>query len=361
MDLPLRALLLGLGWCVGWWLLWRVRAVPVLPAPADGPTLSVVVPARDEERALPALLEGLAGQTRPAAEILVVDDHSEDATAAVARSGGARVVRSEPLPDGWTGKPWAMWQGANAATGDVVVFLDADVEPSSALLERLAPCFDCHGGLLSVQPFHAVRRWWERASAFFNLVAIMGVGIASPRPSRRPTAFGPCMVCRRDRFLEHGSHPSVRGAVLEDVALARRFAAAGESVTAYGGRGLVAFRMYDRPAHLVEGWAKGFAAGAGSIPAGRLLLVIGWTTACLSAGWGIVSATALAVALYAAFAAQLFVMLRQVGRFGIVTALAFPLLGAVFVAVFVLSLVNAARGEVRWKGRAIRVRGARRT
>ena len=127
-------------------------------------------------------------------------------------------------------------------------------------------------------------------------------------------------------------------------------------MTTYGGGRLVAFRMYDRPARLVEGWAKGFAAGAGAIGPVRLVLVLAWVTACLSAGWGVVWASGIALALYGAFAVQLFVMLRQVGRFGPVTALLYPVLGAVFVAVFAWSLVLTARGEVRWKGRTVRLR-----
>ena len=100
---------------------------------------------------------------------------------------------------------------------------------------------------------------------------------------------------------------------------------------------------------------------AGSIPPVRLLLIVGWITACLSAGWGVIGGSTLAVSLSAAFAVQLFVMLRQVGSFGVVSALLYPVLGIVFVALFAWALVLAARGEVRWKGRTIRVRGARGT
>lgn len=360
MDLPVRPLLLGMGWCVGWWLCCRVRGVPdTVGSPSPPPALSVVIPARDEERALPTLLVGLAEQTTPAAEIIVVDDHSADRTARAAKAGGARVLSSAPLPDGWTGKPWALRQGVEAATSDVVVLFDADVEPAPELLERLGAYFGSHGGLVSVQPYHHVRHWWERASAFFNLVAVMGVGFASPRvPPRVRAAFGPCVACRREDYLRHADHPQVRRAVLEDVALARRFADAGEPVACFGGRRLVTFRMYDHPVRLVEGWAKNIAAGCGSISAARLVLVVAWMTACLAGGWGVIAGSWLAIGLYAAFALQLTVMLRQVGSFGPLTAALYPVLGAVFVAIFVWSLVLTARGEVRWKDRVIRLRGS---
>ena len=373
----MRVLLVGLAWLAGWWLCWRVRGVPLLgDLGVDPPRVSVVIPARDEARTLPTLLAGLAEQTMPAADIVVVDDHSSDATSAVAVAPGARVVTAPPLPAGWTGKAAALAAGAREAREDVVVLLDADVEPSRYLLARLASVFARTGGLVSVQPYHRVGSWWERASAMFNVVAVMGTGIASPRlpsrhlarsPDRSPArwlqrrpptaAFGPVMICRRDALLAHLEVSEVHGAVLEDVALARRFVAAGEQVTTFGGRDLVAFRMYDRPRALIDGWAKGFAAGAGATPLARLVLIVAWVTACLVAGWGGFAGTWVALGLYVAFAVQLLVMLRQVGRFGVATAVLFPVLATVFVALFAWSLLLTARGSVRWKGRTIRVRG----
>jgi 4,4'-diaponeurosporenoate glycosyltransferase len=317
------------------------------------------VPARDEERTLPSLLAGLAAQSVPAAEVIVVDDGSTDATAAVAATGSARVIAGAPVPEGWLGKPWALRQGIDAARTDVVVLLDADVEPSSDLLARLGSCFAMRGGLVSVQPYHRLERWWEHLSAFFNVVAVMGAGIASlVSPRRLRMAFGPCMIARRAELVAHLDDPSVRGSVLEDVALARAFSDAGAPVSAFGGHHLVAFRMYDAPRDLTDGWTKNFAAGAGSTPLLRLLLVVLWVTATLLAGVLLVpEAVWLAWLVYAVFAIQVWVMARQVGTFSIVVALAFGAFVVIFVAVFVWSLVRTARGEVRWKGRTIRLRG----
>lgn len=352
----MRPVLLGLGWLVGWCLLWRVRGLPAPEAPGDAPDVSVVIPARDEAATLPALLDALASQTHPAAEIIVVDDGSSDATADVARARGARVLSGAPVPDGWAGKPWAMWQGAQAAAGDRIVFLDADSVPAGALLERLAAAHARLGGLVSVQPYHRMRHWWERAAAFFNIVAVMGAGMASIRP-RVTAAFGPCVASARRDFLDRADDDSWRSAVVEDVVLAGRFADADLPVNAFGGRDQIEFRMYEQPAELFEGFGKNIAAGAGSTPAVRLLLILGWVTACLAAVEGVWRADWVGLALYAAFAVQLFVMLRQLGSFGPLSAALYPLPAAVFVAVFLWSLVLLARGEVRWKGRTIRLRG----
>jgi 4,4'-diaponeurosporenoate glycosyltransferase len=268
------------------------------------------------------------------------------------------VITGEPLPNGWTGKAWALWQGIRAARGEIVVCLDADVDPSSHLLARLGRYFEGRGGLVSVQPYHEMRHWWERAAAFFNLVAVMGVGLGAPTGSRvlERTAFGPCLIAGRDPLLTHLAHRSVRHAIIEDVALARRFAASGEPVACFAGGDLVAFRMYDRPGRLVEGFAKNFAAGAATTPWFRFVAIVAWIGAGLVAGFGVLSGSPIALVVYAAFAIQCFVMLRQLGNFGIVSALIYPLLVVFFVAVFAVSLVLLLRGEVRWKGRTIRLR-----
>ncbi|MEX1146512.1 MAG: glycosyltransferase family 2 protein [Acidimicrobiia bacterium] len=355
----MRVLLVGVGWSIGWWLCWRVSRVRLLNDFVPAPAISVVIPARDEERMLPVILDRLAEQTMPAAEVIVVDDESHDATAAVARARGAQVIAGQPLPPGWVGKPWALAQGVRAAHEEVVVLLDADVAPSPQFLARMGVLFPRVGGLVSVQPYHRVRRWWEHASAFFNLVAVMGTGIASPLRTRwRPVlAFGPVMMCRRDAFLTHVEHPEVLGAVLDDVALARRFAAAGDPITLHGGVGVVDFRMYDRPRDLVEGWTKNVAAGARATPVLRAMLFGVWITAGLGIWVGDDGSWFVLVA-YVAFVVQIFVMLRQIGSFGPLTALAYPLLALAFVLLFGASIVLTVLGRVRWKGRTIRLRGS---
>ena len=367
-------MLVGAAWCAGWYLCARVPALPRLGDGGASPAISVVIPARDEAGTLPALLAALAVQTCPATEVLVVDDESTDGTADVARGVGARVVTvgagDTVRPSDWTGKAWAMWCGAQAARSEVLVFLDADTEPAPPFLDRLGAVYAHAGGLVSVQPYHRTGRLVERLSAMFNVVAVMGVGLASLRPRARQTgAFGPCLACSRPAFLARGDDPAVRTSVLEDVALARRFRADGEPVHSFGGRDLLAFRMYPRGLRqLVEGWGKNFAGGAASVPPARLVTVVAWITACLVSGAagirGVVDlvagdadwTSAVGVLVYVAFAVQLWVMFRQVGNFGPMTAALYPIATLAFVAIFGWSLGNVARGEVRWKGRTIRLR-----
>ena len=333
--------------------------------------MSVVVPARNEAARLAGLLAALTAQTRPADELLVVDDHSDDDTAAVATAGGADVVPAPPLPDGWTGKTWACWTGAQQTAGDVLVFLDADTEPEADLLGRILDAHEHGSGLLSVMPYHRMRRQYERLSAFFSVISLMGVGAASARRSAPVTgAYGPCLACDRRDYDAVGGHQAIRGAIVDDVALAQRFRHAGLPVRVVGGRGAIRFRLYGGGIRdLVEGWSKNFASGAGSTPVVRFLLVFAWVIGVGTAaqvpvreaiaalgGWS--GPGAVLWIGFAAFALQLAVQLRPLGNYSWAAVL-FPIPLAAWFVIFFRSILLTARGQVRWKGRAVPVRPER--
>jgi 4,4'-diaponeurosporenoate glycosyltransferase len=348
-------------WGIGWLLLWRLAVPADVPAGTRRPSVSFVVPARDEAANLPLLLGSLVPQLGAGDEIVVVDDHSTDATADAARVGGARVLPAPPLPVGWSGKQWACHTGALAAAGEVLVFLDADtrLEPGGAA--RVAALAG-QPGLTSVQPFHLVPRWSEQLAAFFNVVAMMGTASFTPLGARVRTgaAFGPCLVTSAADYRRAGGHEAAPAGVLDDVALAKTFERAGLPVRVLAGRGTVAFRMYPGGlGQLVAGFTKNMAAAAVAIRPSAAVAVAGWLAACAApavlvtrvpVGW--VAACYLAVAL------QLVVHLRRLGTFRPVVALAYPVALAVFLAVFVRSaLVTLGRGRVRWKGRSVPTRG----
>ena len=363
-----RTLMHALGWAAGTWLLWRVpRCQGEAVGTGGAARASVVIPARNEAATLPGLLDSLAAQQPPAAEIVVADDGSSDATAEVAREAGATVVTLQGLPAGWTGKTWACWAGARATAAPLLLFLDADCKVAPGGLARLLSEHRRHGGLVSIQPYHRTERAYEVLSAYFNLVAMMAVEAFTPLSRRRrPTgAFGPCLVCTREDYLRAGGHEAVAGEVLEDVALARRFTEAGIAVTCLGGRGTLEFRMYPEGlGQLVEGWTKNFAAGARATRPLTFVLVFAWLSSSIGAAW-LLGETILgrgrsralpALAAYTVHAAQLQWMLRRTGRFPAWTAPAYPLPLAGFLAVFGRSLmVTFGRRAVTWKGRAVAV------
>lgn len=353
----LSLLTLGL-WLVGFIVLGGLlgrRSAVVAPSktldPAIADALSVIIPARNEERNLPMLLRSLVSQSVRPREIIVVDDGSTDRTAEVAREFGATVVSSEPLPDGWRGKTWACWQGARVASGDLLLFVDADTwfEPDG-LLHILNSRAD---SVLSVGPYHAVRRPYEQLSAFFNLLMTAGTGAFGLSSGEPNGLFGQMLLVRRDDYWLVGGHEAVKGRILENFYLAERFREHGVNMRCVVGKGAAAFRMYpDGLSQLIEGWTKSFASGAAQTSRVLLLLIVTWMVGMvlclylLTQGWT-------GLAAYFLYAAQLHLLLRRIGRFRWYTAVFYPVALVFYFVVFTLSMLRS-RTQVTWKGRIIR-------
>ncbi|MBL9128985.1 MAG: glycosyltransferase, partial [Verrucomicrobiales bacterium] len=197
-------------WAAGFLLLGRL--VPLVGTPARGvpPTVSVVIPARNEELNLPTLLGSFAAQSVKPHQILVVDDGSTDRTAETARRYGATVVASQPLPEGWRGKTWACHQGACHATGELLLFVDADTWFEREGLAGILGGY--RGGAFSVGPYHAVRKAFEDLSLFFNFAMTAGTVPGG--------LFGQMLLVDRESYRRAGGHEAVRGRVLENVRLA---------------------------------------------------------------------------------------------------------------------------------------------
>lgn len=351
------AISLVVRWLLGWALCQRLTRLPERRLQGEQ-TISVLIPARDEERTLPNLLPALQAQSLKGLEVIVVDDHSSDRTADIARAAGVKVIQPPPLAEGWCGKTWALHHGVRASTGDILVFLDADTEPRPEFLEQLLATRQALGGLVSVQPFHRTEKPYEQLSMLFNLVGLMAV----PMGPGCGVAFGPAMATSRADYDRVGGHEAVAGKVVEDWFMGHLYEKAGLPVSAYIGDGLIEYRMYPGGLHdMVVGFAKNFATAAGEVRWLWMLAVLLWLSGlfwaawCLPAallGWPMVGDASLApnLVLYLAFALQLLVITRQVGDFGWI-CLIFPLPVLFFLAVFLLAILNLERGTIEWKGR----------
>src|SRR4051794_26682007 len=256
-------------------------------APLDGRTVpppplsvSVVVPARDEEQRLPACLAALAGD-RDVAEVLVVDDESADATAVGAAAAGARVLRGAPRPPGWAGKTWALEQGVRATRGEVVAFLDADARPPPGPARAPAAALD-GADLVSAGPGFRCPRALERAlhaSMLATLVYRFGPADADGRqpPPSRAMANGQCLVMRRDGLSAAGGWARVRGSVVEDVALAQRLRADGARLAFVDATALLDVEPYGSARETWHGWGRSLLAAEETTPA--------WLAADLAVLW----------------------------------------------------------------------------
>lgn len=352
---------------LGLMLLWRIP-YPRREGTAQMPSvvITIIIPARNERRNLARLLHSIGEQGIKPREVIVVDDHSEDGTAEIARKAGCRVIPSSALPEGWTGKPWGCWQGANRAQGDLFLFLDADTFLEKDGLEKLVSTCLQGKGLLSVQPYHRMEKPYERLSAVFNILILAGMNSFTPWGRRRKPmgAFGPCNLCSREDYFGVGGHEKVKGEVLESLGLAKEFQRKNLPVRCYGGRGTISFRMYSGGIRsLVEGFSKGFGTGAQAMSLGILFMAVGWVTG----GVGIVRHTLHSLILgdwawllqaggfYFLYAFQVHWMLRRIGNFGFLPAILFPLPLLFFVGVFTLSFIRIfLRGKVHWKGREVK-------
>jgi dolichol-phosphate mannosyltransferase len=242
--------------------------------------ISVVVPARDEERRLPACLDALA-KDGDVTEVIVVDDRSTDATAALAAQAGARVVRGAPLPDGWAGKAWALEQGLAAARGEIVVFLDADTRPRPGLVAALAGELDA-ADLVSAAPRYRCDGVLEQAlhaSMLATLVYRFGptdVDGWQPAPARA-MMNGQCLAVRAAALRAAGGWTRVAGSLVEDVALARALRYDGWRLRFVDAAELLEVRMYESAAETWRGWGRSLMAGEAS---GRA-----WLAADLAVLW----------------------------------------------------------------------------
>ena len=276
------------------------------PPPAQAPRVAVIVPARDEEANLGACLQALAAQDYPAdrLSILVIDDHSGDATAAIAGAFAARDPRfallpSPPLPPHWTGKSHACAIGARAVGPDVawLCFIDADVrvEPgciSSAMRAALEQRLD----LLSVAPRQELRTFAERLIIPCGLVLISFIKDlrqAQARDSDDVTATGQFMLVRREGYDAVGGHAGVREAICEDLELARRVKRSGRAVLLMGGEGLLSTRMYSGWRTLWPGFAKNLVDMLGG-PAATLAVAL----AAVVLAWAAVAVPVIDAALW---------------------------------------------------------------
>jgi 4,4'-diaponeurosporenoate glycosyltransferase len=358
-----------IGWFCGFFLLFRVPQCRENPARGKNERdVSLIIPTRNEATVLPQLLDSLARQPIQPCEVIVVDE-SSDATASIARERGARVIEVKETPAGWMGKSWACYQGALAARGGGLCFLDADTFFDNDGLKKLIDTFEDGHPVLSVQPYHSTTRLYEQLSAFFNVVLMAGIGAFSPFGAAvKPAgAFGPCLVLSRADYLKAGGHEKIKNDIVEDMALGKNLIKAGAIIGLYGGRGTLSFRMYpDGLKQLINGWSKGFGRGAAGTNPLFLLMIILW----ISAGFGIFrgllgsfsavepGAALTPFLLYTGYAIHLYWILRRIGSFKLITALVYPVPLLFFTLVFAYSVFNIfVLKRVKWKDKSIDLRG----
>ena len=248
----------------------RTRRPPLsVPARAPSRPVSVVIPARDEEARIRPCLEGLRGDP-DVAEVIVVDDRSSDGTAVLARALGARVLEGREPPAGWIGKPWALQQGVESATGEIVVRVDADTRPRPGLVRALAAALE-DADLVTAGARFVCDSVGERLlhpSMLASLVYRYGPG-DTEASGGRVLANGQCTSVRRAPFLATGGYAGALGHMTDDAALARALVRVGWRIAFHDGADLIDVKMHDSAGEAWREWGRSIAVADVEPPAWR--------------------------------------------------------------------------------------------
>ena len=348
------------------------------PPPVDSPLISICVPARNEERNIGRCVEALLAQTYPIFEIIVLDDHSTDATAEILRAFATqndmlKVLNGSNLPPGWAGKPHALTQAAAAARGEWLCFVDADtfVTPE-ALAAVYAKALENKADLFTIMTRQIMLTFWERAVLPLVMLAL-SVGF-SPRKVNDPNqkdaiANGQFIFIKRDIYEAVGGHAAIKSSIVEDKDLAVLVKDSGYRLVVADGRKVASTRMYTSLAEMWEGWTKNIYLGLRDDRSLLLLGVFGaflaFTAALLLPAWVVwgavltVTSSGLegSVVLIEALALWGYLIYWRIPAsrgMGIPTwyALTTPLGAGVFAAMMLTSAWNVLSGKgVTWKGR----------
>jgi len=359
-------------------LVLRVRLPSALPDEPSGwrPPVSVIVPARDEAVNIETCVRSLVASAYPDFEVVVVDDRSGDDTADRARAVGAgnarrvEVLRGAELPAGWLGKPWACWQGARAARGELLLFTDADTVHGPALLGRAVDALEREDAdLTTVTGRQLMGTFWERLvqpQVFMTMLLRYWNVERWVRKGRWRDAIanGQFLLFRRDAYEALGGHRAVRDEVVEDLALAQRTVREGRRLSVHTEEGELATRMYRSLQDLVAGWSKNILLGGLRSMPPRLRPFVAPISAATGAALWLLPPVALLAALlgvggtglltWAACAVFLSATIWSVfsARMGAPFAygLLYPLGAAVGMYIFLRAWRRGRR--VEWKGRA---------
>lgn len=345
----------------------RALRRPDPDAPASDERVSILVPARNEERTIETTVRSLLAQTGIDLELIVLDDGSTDATARILRTiddPRLRVITGPdlPPPDGWLGKPWACARLAAEATGSVLVFADADVAFAPGALR--AAVHELRTGefaLVAPYPHQLAESWLERLVqplVTWSWVATMPLGWAerSTRPSLS-AANGQFLVFDAEAYRAIVGHAAVQGNVIEDVGLMRALKRDGRRTATVDGSHLATCRMYTGTSGVVDGYAKSlwsaFNGPAGSVAVNALLLTA-FTLPAVGMVLGPDARTrAIGTVGYGAGVASRAMVARRTGENVLPDALAQPASIVAFSALNIVSWVRHLRGANRWKGRTL--------
>ena len=328
----------------------------------DLSNITVLIPARNEAEVIQATLAGVMAQGRDV-KVILVDDQSEDKTASLAGEmfeTDLKIISGQPLPEGWSGKLWALHQGFQQVNTPLVLLLDADIELMPGIVSRLRrEMMTRKIHLISLMAYLRMVSPWEKLLMpafiyFFKLLYPFRLSNSAHR--RVAAAAGGCILLRTDMLKAIGGFAAIRGQLIDDCALARKIKSIGGRTWIGLTHSALSLRVYDRPGviwHMVARTAfhqLRYSITLLLLLTGLMILMFGLPVAGLlfpSVTAGILSLCALMAMMLGYIPTLKFYHLSWKWAF------LMPLIGLLFLAMTWTSAIRFWQGKgAKWKGRS---------
>ncbi len=323
------------------------------------PFVSILVPARNEEKNIEGIITSLKEQDYPEFEIIILDDESTDSTYSLGskyQDKRMKIIKGNVLPGEWLGKNWACQQLADSAKGNIFIFTDADNRHSINAVKSTVSAMQKHNlDFLSAFPQQFAISFWEKM-----IVPMIDLIIYSFLPmwftyllpfKSLAAANGQWIAIRKEAYLRLGGHKSVKGKVVEDIELARRAKSLGLKTLVASGKDLVYSRMYESLEEIKNGLGKNLYGLTGNNPAVFFLFLFFFLFIC------IIPFAFLPFSLYALipFGMILFwqAILATCYKHNYLRVILYPVSFIGIVLIGIRSFLMSSNGEIQWKGRSI--------
>jgi glycosyltransferase involved in cell wall biosynthesis len=327
----------------------------------SSPLVSILIPARNEEKNIENILQDLKSQSYSSIEIIVCNDQSEDATAILVEKmmiedSRIRLIESSPLASGWLGKNWACHQLSKVAKGDYFLFLDADVRVKDPLIAQSVHYFQKHGlGLLSIFPKQLMKTFGEYCTVpLMHYILTTLLPLILVRVSKFPSlsaANGQFMLFDSAVYQQYQPHLMMKGEKVEDITIARNFKRRGIKVACITGIQEITCRMYESYQEGISGFSKNMVAFFGN---SYLLAFTFWALTTLSIIYvPIYGNSILTIAFFSLYlGAKILFSLTSKQNILINILLTIPQ-HITMLVILTQSLIHKYTKKQQWKGRSI--------
>ena len=323
--------------------------------------VSVLIPARNEEKNIANLLEDLIQQDYKNLEIIVFNDQSEDDTATIVqdflkKDSRIKIIQSEGLPNGWLGKNFACHSLAKQANGDFFLFLDADVRLKRDLISKTLLFAKKHRlGLLSIFPkqeMKSIGEWFTVPIMNYILLSLLPlIFVRKSFFTSHSAANGQFMLFDAIHYKKHFPHELMKREKVEDIKISRFFKRKKIPIACVASTDAITCRMYQNYGEAVNGFSKNFIMFFGG---SFVIAILFWLIATLGIFFllNIFSIELIILYLFVVILTRVFVSIVSKQNLVLNILYSIPQLLTMGVIIY-RSLINRFKNSYTWKGRLV--------